>query len=100
MMLSETSLNSDFLDSELGLHSYRCLEQTAKSRNGGKLIAVHSTLRSMQLPVLFDEYEAVWVLIELGKVKRIFYCFYTLPNSKPVDYQRFCDTLESIRELW
>lgn len=105
-MFSETSLTSDFNNSELGLHNYhifrkdRNAEQTGKSRNGGVMIAVKKDISALRLPIGHLLSEEVWVLVKINQTRNIFGCFYTPPMSPRDSYERHSQALEILSQQY
>ena len=104
IMLTETSLNDNFKDAELGLVNYsvfrrdRDYKETDKSRNGGVLIAVKTTLKAEPIRPKHAKSEEVWVSVACSGIHKIFGCVYIPLASKTEIYQVHCDNVEHIFE--
>lgn len=100
IMFTETSLNSNFLNAELGMQNYtiyrkdRNVALTGRERNGGVLIAVLNEYKSRSVQLSSNESEELWVAVEIGSVKKLFCCVYIPPASGANTYSIHCDAVE------
>ena len=104
LMLTETSLDDNFMDAKLGLVNYsvfrrdRDYKETDKTRNGGVLIAVKTTLKAEPIKPKQAKSEELWVSVACSGIHKIFGCVYIPPASKTEIYQVHCDNVEHIFE--
>lgn len=100
VLFSETWLNSDIGDGELGFSDYtiyRCDRSTATSsheRGGGVLIAVGSSLSARKIQTSCLTVEHLFITTSYFGLRVLFGLVYFPPKSSAELYEAFCNSLE------
>lgn len=102
IILSETWLNKDFSEGEVGLKDfqvYRSDRNTGtsdKSRGGGVLIAVHKHLKSTLLKHLLNSVEQLFIEIHCKDKNIIIGAVYIPPAANVTIYEDHCNTVDDM----
>ena len=80
--VSETWLESDIPDGEVGIPSYKLFRCDCKSRDRGVIVYVFERCRSKRrLDLEDDEIECVWVEMQINKMTILLGNMYRPPNA-------------------
>ena len=106
LAFSETWLNSQITNDELGLSNFdifrvdRDTTGSEKKRGGGVIIITKKHLKARKLDVPLLDIEQVFVSVKLDKDNVILGCLYIPPQSPVEVYHRHCDSVECILEKY
>lgn len=102
IVLTETWLDSDVNDAELGMIDYnvfrldRNVFNSVHSRGGGVLIAIHKKYSSRSLPSSFIECEQLTVMINIDNTNIIIHSCYISPSSSSELFHKYCIEIENL----
>lgn len=106
LFFTETWLSADISNLELGITNFDIYRKdrdsitSFKSRGGGVLVAIKSILSSRILPTTHDDIEAIFVLVYVGTDNIILSSVYFPPNSDISLYEKYCEDLENVSDLY
>lgn len=108
IVLTETWLNDEIYNNELGLNNFNVFRQdrdqiaTGKSRGGGVLFAVKSNFKAslMQAPHKSPFHEEIWVKTMVNGFLLIFCVVYFPPQSKLSEYENHANNIEHFSDLY
>lgn len=92
--VTETWLGENIYDAELGTSNYQIFRCDRKNKGGGVLIAVHKSIRSIQLTI---EYNIEAVMVELESYLAVL-CIYAQPNCSTEYFHDLLACLHSLPE--
>lgn len=104
-IFSETWLNNNFHDSELGFGDYQIYRQDRKAlisssnRGGGVLIAIRRSLTSKRLAIKNNNTETLFVSVSIKKTKYVICGTYIPPRAPLGTYESFVESLEEISQI-
>lgn len=102
IILTETWLDSDVKDVELGVIDYNIFRLDCNNfnsvhfRDGGVLIAIHKKYSSWSLPSSLTECEQLSVMINIDNSNIIIHFCYILPSSSIEHFQKHCTEIENL----
>jgi len=104
IVLTETWLNNNFNDNELGLYNYnifrcdRCNNTSVFSRGGGVLIGIHKDYLASLISVPDFNVEHVFVRFQVGHSSFVLGGVYFPPNSSPILYESHINSIDYINK--
>lgn len=103
ILLTETWLKCDIMDSELALNDdyfvFRCdrsYDTSNCTRGGGVLIATKKNLVVKRLSINRTNLELVVIIVKIDKISVIFGCIYVPPQANLSIYESVCDSLDFV----
>ena len=106
IVITETKLLNDIPNSELGLHGFTIFRQdrnnnnSRKSEGGGVLIAISSTINSIQISIPENRVEQIYVRINYLYRKIIVGAVYISSDSKAETYLWHDETLAHLNDIY
>lgn len=102
IILTETRLNNQVYDAELGFHDhviYRCDRDSTtstKQRAGGVLIALNKSLNSELISIENNTIETLFVLVKFKTLKIVLNATYLPPCTSPELFQNYVDLVDLV----
>jgi hypothetical protein len=103
-LLSETWLDGNVGDSEMGFNSHtiyrkdRSKQTSVKSRGGGVLIAINKKFKSTLVKTNHKNLEQIYIKVKLKNESIIIGIIYIPPSSPIMVYKDFCEDLENLQQ--
>lgn len=104
LVLVESNLNCDFLDSELECSNFNLFRKdrssltSHKTSGGGILVYVRKSIRSSRMSISHQNVEQLFILCEYKGSKFIIAGLYIPPNMPDIYYSLHCETVESVMQ--
>lgn len=102
IIVTETWLTPDFIDSELGLYNFKIFRldrnpfNSSHSRGGGVLIAVKSTVTTSPVILNLSDVEQVFAILSLNSTTFLIGSIYLPPLSSPSVIELHFSTLDHL----